>query len=137
MAEMEQASDPGLTTLTLKETRERAVGRQRRTFVAELVLRGESPARTKHQGRREDLVGRKDSIEIEGWSLIRETEAIEGTGETEEKAVEAEGNAEEAAMKDKGSEALERTKGHGGDLLKLWRTGITYVTSKHDQQRQG
>lgn len=137
MAEMEQASDPGLTTLTLKETRERAVGRQRRTFVTELVLRGESPARTKHQGRREDLVGRKDSIEIEGWSLIRETEAIEGMGETEETAVEAEENAAEAAMKDKGSEALERTKGHGGDLLKLWRTGITYVTSKHDQQRQG
>lgn len=128
MAEMGQASDPGLMTHNLRETCEEAVDRRRRTSEGGLALKGEIPVLMKLRGRREDLVGTRGGIEIGGWSLIQETEVIDETAEREEMAVEAEENAEEVAMKAKESAALPITRGHGDDLLKQlisWR----YVTS--------
>ena len=47
---------------------------------------------------------------------------IEETVEIEEMAVEAEESVEEVGMKAKGNEALEKTRGHGGDLVKQRRS---------------
>lgn len=118
MAEMGQASDPGLMTHKLRETCEEAPDRQRGTSVEELAWRGEIPGLMSLQETREDLAGMKDSTEIGGWSSIKGTEVIEETAETEEMAVEAEGSADEVAMKAKESEALQKTKDRGDDFLK-------------------
>ena len=135
MVEMAQATDPGLTTYNLKETCGETADIRRGTFVAELALRGGIPVPMNLQGTRGDLAGRKGSIEIGGWSLIRETEVIGEMAEIEGMAVEAEGSAEEVAMRAKGSEALEKTRGHGGDLLNQTRSR-GYITSKCHPERR-
>lgn len=118
MAEMGQASDPGLMTHNLKESCEEAPDRQRGTSAVELALRGEIRVLMTLQETREDLAGMKDRTEIGGWILIKGTEVIEEMAETEEMAVEAEESADEVAMKAKESEALPKTKDRGDDLLK-------------------
>lgn len=115
---MGQASDLGLMTHNLKESCEEAPDRQRGTSAVELALRGEIRVLMNLQETREDPAGTKDSTEIGGWSLIKGTEVIEETAETEEMAVEAEESADEVAMKAKESEALQNTKDRGDDLLK-------------------
>lgn len=63
MVEMEQETDPGLTTHNLKEICE-GVDKRRRISVVELALRGETPVSMSYRGTREDLVETMGSIEI-------------------------------------------------------------------------
>ena len=65
MAEMEQETDPGLTTHSLKEICE-GVDKRRRTSVVELALRGETPESMSHRGTREEVDETMGSIEIGG-----------------------------------------------------------------------
>ena len=115
MVEMALATDLGPMTYNLKETREATADIRRGTSVVELALKEGIPVSMNLRGTQGDLAGTKGSTEIGGWSLIRETEVIGETAEIEEMVVEAEGSAEEVAMRAKGSEALEKTRGHGGD----------------------
>ena len=124
-------------TYNLKETREEEAARRRGTSVVELALREGIPVPMNLRGTRGDPAGTKGSIEIGGWSLIRETEVIEETAEIEEMVVEAEESVEEVATRAKGSEALEKTRGHGGDFLNQKRRW-GYITSNviHDDGLQ-
>ena len=135
MVEMAQARDLGLMTYNLKGTREEAAARRRGTSVVELASREGIPVPMNLQETRGDLAGTKGSIEIGGWSLIRETEVIGEMAEIEEMAVEAAESAGEVAMRDKGSEALEKTRGHGGDLLKQTRSWGYIISKCHARRR--